>query len=115
MLRCGRIALVEKTKIKVCPCKVVRDPLKVIENFTGSNPLLEIQRKGTGIWGLLPLLTNNLLHPRQGQVRVTWRYLQREFETTSATVSDRTFPLAVNKQYQSKQDHQNYQKVVLGP
>lgn len=33
--------------------------MKVIENFTGSNPLLEIQRKGTGIWGLLPLLTNN--------------------------------------------------------
>lgn len=33
--------------------------MKVIENFTGSNPLLEIQRKGTGIWGLLPLLANN--------------------------------------------------------
>lgn len=54
-----------------------------------------------------PAIIKKQLHPRQGQVWVTWSYLQGEFETTSTTVSGKIFLLAANKQYQSKWAHQN--------
>lgn len=68
---------------------------------------MEIQNKGTGVLGLMPLLRRNKLTPGKESSLVTSSYLQREFETASAIVSGKTFPLAVNKCYRN---HENYKK-----
>lgn len=89
------------------------DPLWNTLSISQCTSIVEIESRELGIWSLMSPLRKKKFTLGKESSWVTWNYLQREFEGTSATASGKTFPLAVDKHHRYKQDHENYKKFCL--